>query len=75
MTAQGAVSTSPDLELPDSRGRFGDFGGRYVPETLMSALLDLEVATSARFYRAVGAYARTFLAIEIDALALPEAAA
>ena len=27
------------------------------------------------FYRAVGAYGRTFLAIEIDALALPEAAA
>ena len=25
-------------ELPDARGRFGPFGGRYVPETLMPAL-------------------------------------
>lgn len=27
---------------PDSRGRFGNFGGRYVPETLMPALEQLE---------------------------------
>ncbi len=33
---------SPDAELPDSRGRFGEFGGRYVPETLMAALDQLE---------------------------------
>ena len=25
-------------ELPDSRGRFGPFGGRYAPETLITAL-------------------------------------
>ncbi|GAC41844.1 tryptophan synthase beta chain [Paenibacillus popilliae ATCC 14706] len=31
-------------ELPDAYGRFGDFGGRYVPETLMKALLELEEA-------------------------------
>jgi len=29
---------------PDARGRFGPFGGRYVPETLMSALRELEEA-------------------------------
>jgi len=29
---------------PDERGRFGKFGGRYVPETLMNALLELEEA-------------------------------
>src|SRR5213594_2731156 len=29
-------------QLPDKRGRFGKFGGRYVPETLMPALLELE---------------------------------
>ncbi len=29
---------------PDSRGRFGDFGGRYVPETLLPALDELEQA-------------------------------
>ena len=27
---------------PDSRGRFGDYGGRYVPETLMPALEQLD---------------------------------
>ncbi len=30
--------------LPDARGRFGPFGGQYVPETLMSALAELERA-------------------------------
>ncbi|MEX0800678.1 MAG: tryptophan synthase subunit beta [Dehalococcoidia bacterium] len=30
--------------LPDARGRFGPFGGQYVPETLMSALAELEAA-------------------------------
>jgi tryptophan synthase beta chain len=29
---------------PDARGRYGDFGGRYVPETLVPALLELEQA-------------------------------
>lgn len=28
--------------LPDAKGRFGDFGGKYVPETLMGALYQLE---------------------------------
>lgn len=30
--------------LPDSRGHFGQYGGRYVAETLMPALLELEKA-------------------------------
>ncbi|MDE0187317.1 MAG: tryptophan synthase subunit beta [Candidatus Poribacteria bacterium] len=30
--------------LPDVAGHFGEFGGRFVPETLMSALLELEDA-------------------------------
>ena len=34
--------------LPDDRGRFGDFGGKFVPETVMAALTELEDA-----YRAV----------------------
>ncbi|EHS56560.1 tryptophan synthase subunit beta [Paenibacillus sp. Aloe-11] len=29
-------------QLPDSNGRFGTFGGRFVPETLMNALIELE---------------------------------
>ncbi len=31
-------------DYPDSRGHFGQFGGRYVAETLMPALLELEQA-------------------------------
>ena len=34
-------------QMPDSRGHFGDYGGRYVAETLMPLVLDLE-----REYRA-----------------------
>ncbi len=30
--------------LPDAGGRFGEFGGRFAPETLMPALLELEQA-------------------------------
>ncbi|HEY7852827.1 MAG TPA: tryptophan synthase subunit beta [Caulobacteraceae bacterium] len=32
---------------PDSRGRFGDYGGRYVPETLMPLVLALDEAYAA----------------------------
>lgn len=28
--------------MPDKRGRFGNFGGRFVPETVMPALYELE---------------------------------
>ncbi|MCY9664696.1 tryptophan synthase subunit beta [Paenibacillus alginolyticus] len=31
-------------QVPDQHGRFGKFGGRYVPETLMNALIELEEA-------------------------------
>lgn len=34
-------------KVPDSHGRFGPYGGRYVPETLMPALLELEQAYAA----------------------------
>jgi len=27
---------------PDERGKYGEFGGKYVPETLMAALSELE---------------------------------
>lgn len=37
-------------QMPDSRGHFGDYGGRYVAETLMPLVLDLE-----REYRAAQA--------------------
>jgi len=32
------------MKFPDTYGHFGAFGGRYVPETLMPALLELEKA-------------------------------
>jgi tryptophan synthase beta chain len=36
------MSASRTTTLPDGRGRFGDFGGRFVPETVMGALDELE---------------------------------
>lgn len=38
----GAVGIAS--KRPDSFGRFGRFGGKYVPETLMHALTELESA-------------------------------
>ena len=32
------------LNVPDEKGHYGDYGGRYVPETLFSALEELESA-------------------------------
>jgi tryptophan synthase beta chain len=32
------------LERPNKEGRFGSFGGRYVPETLITALDELTAA-------------------------------
>lgn len=32
------------VQMPDEHGRFGKFGGKYVPETLMNALFELEEA-------------------------------
>lgn len=34
------------MELPDKMGRYGEYGGRYVSETLMPALIELENAYS-----------------------------
>ncbi|HTP63833.1 MAG TPA: tryptophan synthase subunit beta [Geobacteraceae bacterium] len=49
------------MRLPDKQGHFGEFGGRYVPETLMPALLELEEAynhfkNDAEFRREFGYY-------------------
>ncbi|MBN3527616.1 tryptophan synthase subunit beta [Paenibacillus apiarius] len=38
------TTNSTTTVLPDANGRFGPFGGRFVPETLMTALLELEEA-------------------------------
>ncbi len=34
--------TGVKIPLPDEQGRFGPYGGQYVPETLMAALAELE---------------------------------
>ena len=36
------MATRTETQLPDARGRFGDFGGKFVPETVMAALTELE---------------------------------
>ncbi len=51
--------------LPDSTGHFGRFGGRFVPETLMQPLVDLEKAyraarADARFRRRLGELLATY---------------
>ncbi|UYZ11755.1 MULTISPECIES: tryptophan synthase subunit beta [Brevibacillus] len=38
------VSQKETRTVPDEHGRFGPFGGKFVPETLMSALAELEQA-------------------------------
>ncbi|MEO1968179.1 MAG: tryptophan synthase subunit beta [Sphingomonadaceae bacterium] len=37
-----ATGTNSFRQMPDARGHFGDYGGRYVAETLMPLILDLE---------------------------------
>ncbi len=49
-SAQLVVTVTPlrsatfNAQVPDALGRFGQFGGKYVPETLMPALAELERA-------------------------------
>lgn len=44
-TPTSPSTTQPNLpQVPDALGRFGQFGGKYVPETLMPALSELEAA-------------------------------
>lgn len=56
-------------EFPDGRGRFGKFGGRFVPELLMPALLELEAAYrevqgDAEFEAELGYYLRDYVGRE-----------
>ena len=54
--------TSRSHSVPDARGRFGRFGGRYVPETLVPALEELAAAyDAARADPAFGAELDTLL--------------
>jgi tryptophan synthase beta chain len=46
-SSQQPFANGDNQDKPDSLGRFGKFGGKYVPETLMPALLEFE----AEYYR------------------------
>src|SRR5690242_13069225 len=53
-------------KLPDSRGYFGQFGGRFVPETLMAPLLELTKAyeylkRSPKFRKELAYYLKNFV--------------
>jgi tryptophan synthase beta chain len=53
------------MTTPDARGRFGPYGGRFVPETLMSPLEQLEEAwrqarTDPEFLKDLDRYLRTY---------------
>jgi len=57
-----AVQIGSACVLPDRRGRFGPYGGRYVPETLMFALEQLDAAyTEAKHDRVFQAEFRRLL--------------
>jgi tryptophan synthase beta chain len=62
-TANALLAELMAGRMPDARGRFGPFGGRYVPETLMPALDRLEPAVrilpSQEFQRELGASCAT----------------
>jgi tryptophan synthase beta chain len=46
-TKVASDSITDRTSLPDKRGRFGQFGGKFAPETLMPALDELEAAYAA----------------------------
>lgn len=55
--------------MPDARGRFGAFGGRYVPETLIPALEELETAYADA--TADAAFQREFASLLADYVGRP----
>src|SRR5512138_3156843 len=44
LTASDGKNSSGSREVRSAQGRFGSYGGRYVPETLMAPLQELEAA-------------------------------
>ena len=44
MQTQSTSETYQHNHYPDARGRFGTFGGKFVPESLMEPLAELEAA-------------------------------
>ena len=53
------------MQLPDKNGYFGEFGGKYIPETLSACLTELEAAYTKvkkdpAFKRELDGYLRDF---------------
>jgi hypothetical protein len=44
VSSVAAPESPAKLQRPDKTGRYGKFGGKYVPETLIPALAELETA-------------------------------
>ena len=66
MDPNSALQALLDGHYPDARGRFGEYGGRFVPETLVPAILRLEqgarqALSDPEFRQALGAELRDFV--------------
>jgi tryptophan synthase beta chain len=46
MNSSLRANAAPSIDFPDARGRYGAFGGRYVPETLVPALDRLQAGVA-----------------------------
>ena len=62
----GTLHTTIHSHWPDAAGKFGEFGGKFVPETLIPAITELEneyaVAKSdGTFFQAYDAYLRDYV--------------
>ena len=62
----GGANNGVMSQLPDANGRFGSFGGRYVPETLVPALEELDgvyaqAVDDVGFWEELDALLRTFV--------------
>ncbi len=63
------LAMKTQIQIPDAAGRFGDFGGRYVPETLIAALDQLADEYSKAL--ADGAFQNEFDALMRDYVGRP----
>ena len=66
MTVATRAGSTPAAAVPDARGRFGTYGGRYVPEVLIPALDELAEAwstlrTDPGFVAELGTLSREFV--------------
>jgi tryptophan synthase beta chain len=67
--AVDASATLQSIERPDAAGRFGPYGGRFVPETLIGPLVELETAYASA--RADGAFRRELAELLRDEVGRP----